>query len=435
MAGVIVGNTVSVYEMRNAQTEVQRIVQNTFTSIDLAASLSRSLHRKRVLLQTHILEMNSAEMEVIEGEMRVIDKRIEDTLLAYEPIADEEGERAQMQRLRAEIAEVQPQIDQVIQLSRQQKLAEARRFLAQHVERPLETISETTDQLVRFQRARSEQEISMIRALQRQAVILLGVLGTGAAILTALTATWVTRLARQREREMREAAAALEERNRELDAFAGRVAHDLRGPLTSISLATALISRDPESDDRGPTVLRRGVAQMEAIIQNLLTLSRVSSQTIDATCQAADVALSVEEDLKPRVEEAGGALRVNVAPAAIRSSEGLLRQVLWNLGENAVKYRRLDTRLEIDIRGRLTPHGYEFVVADNGSGMSLRETRQAFEPFFRGERARQIPGAGLGLSIVERVVEASNGSISVESAVGQGTTFRIHLPLALSKAA
>jgi len=128
-------------------------------------------------------------------------------------------------------------------------------------------------------------------------------------------------------------------------------------------------------------------------------------------------------------------LQIQLAPAKVSCSEGLFRQVLWNLGENSVKYRRSEVQLKLDIRGKVTRRSYELVVSDNGSGMSPSEALHAFEPFFRGERVLSTPGTGLGLSIVKRVVEASGGSITFESIVGQGTTFRIHLPLAVEKAA
>ena len=91
--------------------------------------------------------------------------------------------------------------------------------------------------------------------------------------------------------------------------------------------------------------------------------------------------------------------------------------------------------LEIEIRGRITQRTYEFSVSDNGTGMSPWEVQHAFEPFFRGEQVRSTPGTGLGLSIVKRVVEATGGSVSVESVPARGTTFKIRLPLAASKAA
>jgi signal transduction histidine kinase len=181
--------------------------------------------------------------------------------------------------------------------------------------------------------------------------------------------------------------------------------------------------------------LRRGVDQMEGIIQDLLTLSRISAQTMDETGQTADVAAALEEDFKSKVEAIGGKLRVQVAPASVRCNPGLLRQAVSNLAENAVKYRRPEVPLVLEIRGRVVSHAYELSVSDNGTGMSPTDVKQAFEPFFRGERVTGIPGTGLGLSIVKRAIEANGGSVDVHSALGHGTTVNIQLPLAASKAA
>jgi signal transduction histidine kinase len=167
---------------------------------------------------------------------------------------------------------------------------------------------------------------------------------------------------------------------------------------------------------------------MEAIIHDLLALSRISTQTIETTCQMSEVATHAQDDLTPKVEEVGGVLHIDVRPATIASSKGLLRQVLWNLGENAIKYRRQDVPLRVEITGRPTQDSYELTVSDNGSGMSPSVARQAFEPFFRGTETESAPGTGLGLSVVKRVVEASGGTISLDSEVGRGTTFRIRLP-------
>jgi signal transduction histidine kinase len=227
---------------------------------------------------------------------------------------------------------------------------------------------------------------------------------------------------------MRRSAELLEERNRDLDAFAGRVAHDLRGPLTTIGLAASALS-PPAQDEGTSAILQRAVTHMETLIQDLLTLSSIGAQFPSAVCETSHVASLAAEELESQVESASGVMHVDVEPATVRCSPGLLRQVLWNLGENAVKYRRSGVPLEIDIRGRATRQAYEFTVSDNGSGMSPDEIHQAFEPFFRGEYARSQPGTGLGLSIVKRVVEANGGAVSVHSEPGHGTTFDISLPL------
>jgi len=108
---------------------------------------------------------------------------------------------------------------------------------------------------------------------------------------------------------------------------------------------------------------------------------------------------------------------------------------MWNLGENAVKYRRDGVQLNVEIRGRILLHIYQLSVSDNGMGLSPSEAQHVFEAFFRGQDVRSTPGTGLGLSIVKRAVEASGGSVSIDSTLGQGTTFKVHLPLAERKAA
>jgi len=116
-------------------------------------------------------------------------------------------------------------------------------------------------------------------------------------------------------------------------------------------------------------------------------------------------------------------------PASVQCSEGLLHQALWNIGDNAIKYRRHEVPIQIDINGCVVRNLYEFRISDNGSGMPPEVVRRAFEPFFRGE-VQSTAGTGLGLSIVKRVLDAIGGAISIESEVGHGTTFVISVPLA-----
>src|SRR5262249_45669643 len=149
----------------------------------------------------------------------------------------------------------------------------------------------------------------------------------------------------------------------------------------------------------------------EAMIQDLLTLSSISAQVRGATCQTATVAALARDDLTPMVEAAGGEFIVEAAPATVPTSEGLLRQVLWNLGENAVKYRRSEVQLLVEIHGNIISNRYEFSVSDNGSGMSSVELSRACEPFFRGKEVESKTGTGLGLSIVKRVIDACGGEI------------------------
>jgi signal transduction histidine kinase len=422
----------SIYEMWNIQNKVRQIEEHALGSIELVSRLSRSIDRGRLLFDAHIAESDLPGMKKIEDQIATVDAHVADLSRAYEPTIDNDTERAAWHDLQSEIMAVRPETDRILSLSRRNQDTQARAEMERLVPQ-FGAIDQSTDNLIRLNRANAEMEVSKIRGLHRTAVILLVFLTILWTLFVLLTARWVTRLVKEREDEMREATAQLEERNRELDAFAGRVAHDLRGPLTAINLAASV--KNAASEEKTNAIFRRGVAHMETIIQDLLTLSRISAKTPETRGRTASVAASLEEDLRPKVEGVNGVLHVDVAPATVSCSEGLLRQVLWNLGENALKYRREGVQLKIDIRGSIVRRAYEFVVSDNGTGISQSEAQHVFEPFYRGERQQSTSGTGLGLSIVKRVVEASGGSISFDSIVGQGTTFKIHLPLAISKAA
>lgn len=433
ISGFVFSGAVSLYVMQHTQHEVESIQGRAITGIQLVFRLAHDIEVKRRLFEAHIVENNAESMKKIEGGIADTNVKIAAAARDYEPTIFDEYERGLWEELQGEISAVEPQAQKILELSRENKDEQAR-ALVKLLDPGFDSVSQTMDALVRVNTVRAAEEVARARDLHRVGAIVLSVLTAGLTAFALLVARWVTQLLREHENQMRAAMVRLEDQNRELDAFAGRVAHDLRGPLTAINLAAFSLERLAEKGASG--VFRRAVRQMEAIIQDLLTLSRISAQSSRGSCETTAATSSAEVDLRPKVEGLQGMLHIEAVPATVQCSEGLLRQVLWNLGENAVKYRRTDVRLNVEIRGRIMPHIYEFTVSDNGSGMSPSEAQHVFEPFFRGAQVQQsTPGTGLGLSIVKRVVEASGGSVSVESVAGRGTTFRVRLPLAARRAA
>jgi two-component system OmpR family sensor kinase len=415
---------------RSLRSEIEGAMRDSLASAELVSRLGRDLQGERQLIDSHILEHERSGMSLLETRVAELQRDFDATAASYAPYADQREEAGVLRALQADVAAVKPQLSSVLALSREDRDADARAVLPL-VDDRFARLHEDVIRLSELNRAGAAAALARLDAGVDELTLLLGALALAGIFSTALVGAFAIRLVHRREVQLMRYSSALEMQNHELDAFASRVAHDLRGPLTSTRLATwRLVERGERDNAQVAERINRNVARMEALIDDLLTLSRVGAQARGSgVCDPAAVAGAVRDELTPRLRSLTGTLRVDVAPARVRCGEGLLVAALTNLADNAIKYCRADAPPEVVIVGREVGRGYELRVADNGIGMSLEERTQAFAPFYRAKRAQSAPGTGLGLSIVKRIAEASGGDIAIESTVDQGTTFVMHLPV------
>ncbi|MBS1120797.1 MAG: Phytochrome, two-component sensor histidine kinase [Deltaproteobacteria bacterium] len=217
-----------------------------------------------------------------------------------------------------------------------------------------------------------------------------------------------------------------EERRRDLEAFAGHVAHDLRATLGPIRTCADLFatSAGPPPKDLGARVAR-ATDRMAAIIDDLLTLS-ISGRPGAGQTDVAPVVAQVLEEAGPQL--AGAKVEVAIEDGQVCCPPVELGRIVQNLVSNAVKYRSPERPLELGVTAKHVDSIVELVVSDNGIGMDEATAARAFDPLFRGSAAGKIPGHGLGLAIVKRTVEALGGSCSIASKPGSGTQITIRLP-------
>lgn len=218
------------------------------------------------------------------------------------------------------------------------------------------------------------------------------------------------------------------------DQFVASVSHELRTPLTS---ALGNLEMLHEADDLSPERRR----QVEVALRNVLRLSHMVADVLLASQAMSGSALvdAHEVDLAMVVRDAVAASEVQAAAHDVTVTadvperfvarvDGLrVRQVVDNLLNNAVVFAHgAQVRVRLEERGDVVA----LVVADTGAGIDPDELPQVFDWFFRGAdtHARQVPGAGLGLSIVRTIVEAHGGSVSVTSTPSAGTTVEALLP-------
>jgi signal transduction histidine kinase len=420
--------TIEYFEERETQAAIELIRKNVVVSVRLVTRIAIDVARERVIVSHHIFEKDPQNMAELETKLSVVRDDYASAAREYSPLTILRGEALVWHQLQSDISVVQAQDDAALVLSKENRNADASDAMTA-TKGLFERIERRTSMLIELnERAVDRAARHAVRRHGIEELVQLGIV-IGILVAVLLGGYVVTRAVVRVQHQLERVNTELEKRNRELDAFAGRIAHDLRNPLNTISLSAEMLGAKLPGAAAMTAPIGRGVSRIARLIDDLLVLSRIGSMSRAATRVEA-IAPSLQEDLGKIVDDVRGVLRLELEPAELVCSEGLLRQVLWNLGENAIKYRRKGVVPELEIAGRIEGSRYAIRVIDNGIGMTGDDARHVFEPFYRSERTSSVPGTGLGLAIVRRIIEASGGCVSLSSEPERGTTFVISLALA-----
>jgi PAS domain S-box-containing protein len=235
------------------------------------------------------------------------------------------------------------------------------------------------------------------------------------------------------EQRVIERTAQLEAANKELEAFSYSVSHDLRAPLRAIDGYTRILLEgyEPSLDEEGKrvfTVIRENARRMGQLIDDLLAFSRLSRVELQAS-QINMVALANSVFQELTTPESRERISFNVAPLPPTIGDmTMLRQVWMNLLSNAIKFssKREQAMIEVNV----TQSGTETVyyVRDNGAGFDMRYMQKLFGVFQRLHSESEFEGTGVGLAIVQRVIQRHGGRVWAEGEVDKGATFYFSLP-------
>ena len=236
------------------------------------------------------------------------------------------------------------------------------------------------------------------------------------------------RLNRELEDRVRSRTAQLEAANRELEAFSYSVSHDLRAPVRHIDGFVKLLERElPPATDKAAHYLRTIASssqRMATLIDDLLTLSRTGRAPLEMrTVALRELVDEVIADLRPDLARRRIEWRIAPLPA-VRGDPSLLRVLLQNLLENAVKYTRQQRPAIVEIGPLALDDGDTAIyVRDNGVGFDMRYADRLFGVFQRLHRAEEFEGTGVGLATARRVVHRHGGRIWGEGEPGRGACF------------
>jgi signal transduction histidine kinase len=384
---------IDVVVARETSTQTGHLVENSLRSIELADDLKLEAHR-------------ISETPDNPRELGAAAERIASAASEYAPLATEQGERIEFEHLlqlltrlqngggRTLVPDIEDSIERLISINER----------AAH---------DYADQIV------SSQDHTLIVDVVAGLVTI-----TSALLIVAMLARSV-----RRQRELLQLhLAGLDQRQRDLEAFAARAAHDLRGPLSPLRGYSDLLQMDGSDRVREFGLrIRRASDRMNGIIDDLLALA-VAGRPREGDANVREVIDTLVREFEVELRDASLDVRIP-ADIVVGCSFGVLSQMLQNILSNAVKYREPSRSLAVAITAERIGNYVSLSITDNGIGMDAETATHAFEPFFRAASS-SAPGHGLGLSIIKRTVDALGGSITLTSTKNAGTTVTIKLPLA-----
>jgi len=409
--------------------------ETSLASVEQVTRIARDVEKKRILADKFVLEHDPAAMSAVENELAEVCADLRQADTAYAPLIELTNEAILSQQARSLDAKLNRGIQEVLAIYRDKGRVEARAHLST-VQQDYEQLDHKLAELVQLNLAGAAQAMRHIGSLQHHMELAQWATRIAGLFALVLFGLWGARRIVRYEDQITSYAKEIEERNRDLDSFAGRVAHDLRNALGPIVMSPHMLRQVSGPSERITAIadrIERCSERAIAIVNALLSFAR-ASQKADANESAPlEVAVKdVREELAPLIAQLDVSVAVeNIPKVHLRCSPGLLHIVLANLCGNAVKYLQGQPERRVRLSAGIEDTLCRIEVEDTGPGIAKEEQARIFEPFFRVQGTR-AQGTGIGLATVRRIVDARAGRIIVESNHGHGSRFIVWLPLAPS---
>ena len=217
--------------------------------------------------------------------------------------------------------------------------------------------------------------------------------------------------------------------------FVSNVSHEMKTPIAIIKNYAQLMQAGHVSEEQGKEYaknIEQAAARLSSLIGNILKLNRLEHQRITPEVETYDVCRQLCESVflfEDALEEKGIELEADIEDTAMIKADASLMELVWNnLLSNAVKFTDRGGRITV---GQTSDERHVRVsVSDTGCGIAKESIHHIFDKFYQGDTSHSMEGNGLGLALVKRVLELTDGEIQITSEEGKGSTFTVTLPAA-----
>jgi signal transduction histidine kinase len=424
----------SYFQSSRAQHEARALVTESEHTADLVGRIGRVVSRIHADTLEALTEPAETAKEIA-GNVADLNKELDQLMGQLEPRLSE-AQLIEWERLRPNIASVRADFAEAFEGIESERRDEAERVL----DRDAVMVAWVFDQLERLaQLARHDARQAVLKMDARIATAGRLQLLAFAVLLvcTGVVGTAVVRELRRQRKSLKDYVDRIENSNDDLEAFAGRVAHDLKNLLTPVIIAPRQLARaggDAAAVTRISERMERSSRRAVELLESLLAFAKAGQP---ASPDSAPVGLELQqvlEELAPLADQMQASIEVDLKGNVVAAcAPALLHVVLLNLISNALKFLDGRQRRWVGISAQLIQGACIIDVADSGPGIPREYRTQVFDPFFRAP-GTHAPGSGIGLATVQRIVNAHHGAIILESIEGEGTRVRVQLPAVIAGA-
>jgi signal transduction histidine kinase len=432
----LLASVVSQFWALAIQPLALEIAANAAPSIQHLAGTTAELRYLQVLTNGAI-RRPAADLHGQLDEISATRARLARRVESYATLPEYRGEAALWSAAREDLRAVDAAVVEIAGLLRRGDRGGADLVAVDVLTPAADRASAELERTIDFNAARVREDALAIRTLRDRALKALIILDALGVLVTIGAAVVVGRGISHQARLQRRNAELLQRQVVELEAFAGRVAHDILGPLGGLSVGLDLLSHHCGADqvaDRALARSRSSLKSVDQIVNAMLQFARSGAAPDRAErTEVAPVIDDVLADLQPAATASEITLEAEVKGGAVACARGVLLSVASNLMRNAVKHMGPSPRRHVTVRAFDVDSFVRLEVEDTGPGLAPEFVAVAFQPHVRGHEATQL-GLGLGLATVRRLVEAHAGRVGVTTNVGEGSLFWVELPRAASQA-